>query len=817
MRFSWSIPLAVLAGTLFLPAIPIAHADEGLLLFERKIRPVLLEHCFSCHSATADRLEGGLRLDTREGVLSGGESGQALTPGKAKESLLFDAVSYSGLASEMPPTGKLPVRVIADFQQWIDLGAPLPESYGAGVKPSDKPEETAARIDERRDFWSFLPAVRQPLPPVNDRSWPRRRIDWFILGKLEAQQMRPAGEANPRTLIRRVYFDLHGLPPTAEQVDAFAADKSPRAYERLIDDLLASPRYGERWGRHWLDVARYAEDNPTNESTCKPPRFPHHYRDWVIAALNDDLPYDEFVRRQLAADLMDDLLQRDPGQIAATGLLGLSPVYHKEPKLSKDVISVIAADEWDERIDTISRGLLGLTVACARCHDHKFDPITMRDYYALAGVMASTQLVEWPMTETSSETAEQLTEVQRQLVDYNLRLSYAKNMVATAKLEERDPQPYIERQAALQKIVDELESKPLFDGPIANGVRDAAMWVNGDDPAWTAIDVEPGAGRDLPVFLRGSVTSPGPIAPRRFLEVLSPRDAEVFGEGSGRLELADRIVGDAGSLAARVIVNRVWGWHFGQGLVGTPSNFGELGDRPSHPALLDDLTVRFIEHGWSLKWLHRELLLSAAYRQSSEGAMNDYYTRDPENRLLWRMNRRRLEAEAIRDAFLAVAGELDAAMGGPSDSLDNDDNRRRTVYGAVSRQKPADVLRLFDFPDAKRHVDRRMPTTTPLQQLYLLNSPLLQQQARAVAQRASADETDADETGADGTSADAPRRVSAVFRAILQREPTASELAAALQLVGVGDEDSTEPTPNLDDWSLLAHGLLASNEFLFID
>jgi cytochrome c553 len=783
-------------------AASVARADEGTELFERKIRPALIEHCFECHSAKADKLKGGLRLDHADGIRAGGESGPSITAGKSDESLLFDAVSYNGLASEMPPKGKLPDRVIAEFRRWIDLGAPLPDGYGAAptAPPTSASDSTVTQsIAQRRDFWSFQPVKQIATPAVDHVAWPRKKIDYFILQKLETHGMRPAGDADRRTLIRRAYFDLSGLPPSDADAQAFINDESLEAWPRLIDRLLASPRYGERWGRHWLDVARYAEDNPTSEATCKPPRFPFRYRDWVVRAINDDLPYDEFVRRQLAADLMD----LPPPEIAALGFLGLSPVYHKEPKLSQEVISVIVADEWDERIDAVTRGFLGLTVACARCHDHKFDPITSKDYYALAGVMASTQLVEWPLTETSEAEAARLTETRRQLVDYELRLSYARQMRATAMEENRDAEPYEQEVAKYQQIVDELKSKELFEGPIADAVRDAGLWIGGDDPAWTELDFRPGVPRDLPVFLRGSVTSPGEIVPRRFLEVLSPRGAKPFELGSGRRELAECIVGDAQGLAARVIVNRVWGWHFDRPLVGTPSNFGELGDRPSHPELLDDLSARFIENGWSLKWLHREIMGSAAYRQASrrEDGYAACHEVDPDNRLLWRMNRRRLEAEELRDALLAVGGRLDLTAGGPSVGLDEPDNHRRTVYGTVTRQRPPDVFRLFDFPDPKRHGDQRQPTTTPLQQLYLLNSPFVAEQASSLI-----------EPIVDDPQA-SPRRIArAIFRAALQREPARDELRGAMRLAA-----GTDGTPTGDGWTILAHSLLASNEFLFVD
>ncbi|MFO1042178.1 MAG: PSD1 and planctomycete cytochrome C domain-containing protein [Planctomycetaceae bacterium] len=783
LSVAWVVLLSALSG--------IASADEGgLEFFEKRIRPVLVERCFKCHSSETAKAKGGLRLDRKASVVEGGDSGTAVVPGKPDESLLIKAIQWTGVVSEMPPDSKLPDQVIADFREWVRLGAAFPaDTVPAGAKP--RPVD----IEQGRGFWSFQPVHRHPSPVVSQSDWPRTRIDSFVAEQLDRQQMHPTKEADRRTLIRRLAVDLVGLPPTFAETEAFVTDPAPDAYERLVDRYLASPQYGERWGRHWLDVARYAEDNPTSEATCKPPRFPFRYRDWIIQAINSDLPYDDFVRRQLAADLLE--LPRS--EMAALGFLGLSPVYHKEPKLAADVISVIVADEWDERLDTVTRSFLGLTVACARCHDHKFDPIKTDDYYALAGIMASTQLVEWPLVETTPEEAAALTEIQRQIVDVELRFDYAKKNRKTPKAEGVDIAPFDAEVARWEAVLKELKETRLFDGPIAMGVRDAGLWINGEDPAWTLLDYQEKRGRDLPVFVRGNPANPGPIVPRRFLEVLSARDAKPFQRGSGRRELADAIVRDAAPLAARVIVNRVWGWHFDRPLVTTPSNFGRLGDAPSHPELLEDLAARFIASGWSLKWLHREIVLSATWRQSSSST--EFRERDPDNRLIWRMNRRRMEAEAWRDAVLAASRQMDESMQGPSVSLDDAKFRRRTVYGVVSRQKPADVFRLFDFPDAKRHTETRLPTTTPLQQLYLLNSPFLQQQAEEIA-RSVLEESESGTVAVTGN----------LFRRILLRDPMSDELSDAINLVQ--SESGEVPREN---WTFLAHALLATNEFLHVD
>ena len=802
---------SVPAALLVLVAAPVAPAaGDGVDFFEAKVRPVLVEHCYSCHSAAAGKAKGGLRLDTAAAVRAGGDSGPAVIAGNAASPLL-KAVGYEDGVAAMPPKGKLPDKVIADLRKWVELGAPLPADAAVAAPGAARDPQAG------RDWWAFRPAREHPAPAVSDPKWPAGKLDHFVLAKLDAAGLAPAPPADRRTLIRRLSFDLIGLPPTIEEVEAFEQDARPDAYERLVDRLLASPRFGEKWARHWLDVARYAEDNPTSENTCKPPRFPYRYRDWVIGAFDADLPYPEFVRRQLAADLLPGL---PPGEAAALGFLGLSPVYHKEPKLSKDVIAGIVADEWDERLDAITRGFLGLTVACARCHDHKFDPIGQKDYYALAGVVANTQLVERPVTAAGLAVADAVAVARPRLQDAELRLGYAKELRETAAKEKAETAGF---DAQIKRLEVELAAAKaavakLDPGPLANAVRDAGTAVNGDDPAWTTIDYKPGLFRDLSVFARGDPAKPGAAAPRRFLPALSAGDPKPLRTGSGRLELADAIATDAAGLAGRVWVNRVWGWVFGRGLVGTPSNFGRLGDPPSHPELLDDLTARFVTGGWSTKRLLREIVLSATYRQSSEMRITEFGMRnlnrsirvfgvliphsefrtpqsaDPDNKWLGRAPVKRLEAEQWRDAILQVGGRLDLKGGGPSDNLDDPKGVRRTVYGRVSRQRPADVHRLFDLPDAKAHGEKRGRTTTPVQQLYFLNSPFVRDGAAALAKLAAKDATEPAAV------------VRGLYRRVLLRDPTTEEEAAAVRLAG-------EPAA----WELVAQVLLASNEFLFMD
>jgi hypothetical protein len=462
------------------------------------------------------------------------------------------------------------------------------------------------------------------------------------------------------------------------------------------------------------------------------------------------------------------------------------------------VIAGIVADEWDERVDAITRGFLGLTVACARCHDHKFDPISAKDYYALAGVLANTQLAERPLKPDADAVQVGLTTVRLDLLDATQRLSYAKEMRETAVKEKADPAPFEKQAKAFEKQVADLKAKEkkLDTAAAANVVRDAGTWVNGDDPAWTVIDYKPGQYRDLPVFVRGDPTRPGAVVPRRFLTALSTGEPRSFKEGSGRRELAEAIVTDAAGLTARVFVNRAWGWVFARPLVTTPSNFGALGDQPTHRELLDDLAARFVANKWSVKWLVRELVLSAAYRQSSRHDETSA-TADPDNRWLWRAPRKRLELEQWRDAILQVSGQLDLAGGGPSDNLDRPQSVRRTVYGKVSRDKPADVHRLFDLPDPKFHGEKRETTTTPVQQLYFLNSPFVRQASAALAKTVTGKSVE------DGTTA--------LFRRVYLRDPTTEERATAEKLIRPA-KDGDQPA-----WALLTQVLLASNEFLFLN
>lgn len=690
-------------------------ADDDF--FEKKIRPVLVERCFKCHSEKAESVKGGLLLDSREASRRGGESGAAVVPGDLEESLLLSALRYESF--EMPPDGKLPDSVIADFEQWIKAGAHDPRDA-----PTGEPTATEIDWDEARRFWAFQPPTRKALPTNVPADAVQRPIDAFVVSRLAVAQLTPNPEASRHVLIRRLTFDLIGLPPTSDEVTRFVNDEAPDAYERLVERLLASPQYGERWSRMWLDLARYAEDQAhivgNNTALCYPNAY--LYRDWVINAINQDLPYDEFVRQQLAGDLIDP---NDKASHAALGFIGLGPKYYRRNDIE------VMAEEWEDRVDTVARGLLGLTVACARCHDHKYDPIPTEDYYSLAGVFASTEMFNRPLDDKREK----------------------------------------DKNGHSKKAEDALHI-----------VRDTTL-------------------QDLNVFIRGDVKKKGDVAKRRFPQILCSTEslAAEFERGSGRLELADSIVARDNPLTARVIVNRVWGQLFGNPIVGTPSNFGSLGERPTHPDLLDDLSVRFMDSGWSLKWLQREIVLSATYRQSSDIDPVKQEL-DPANKLLWRMNRRRLSVEAWRDALLSVGDRLSLRLGGPSIDPQEPDERRRTAYSRISRLELDAMLALFDFPDPNVHSPKRNETTTPLQKLFVLNSPFMVRQAEAFAKRIT-----------EAATSDA-ERIDLTYKISLGREPTSGEHALGVQFLastGEVEEDAR--------WMQYAQIVLASNEMLMID
>ncbi|HEY1601489.1 MAG TPA: PSD1 and planctomycete cytochrome C domain-containing protein, partial [Pirellulales bacterium] len=620
-------------------------APEHVEFFEQKIRPVLVTHCYECHSMPG-KAKAGLRLDSRAGVLAGGESGPALVVGKPQESLLLAALRHEGL--EMPPTGKLSADVIADFARWIELGAPDPRSADGTTPAALKTID----LETARQHWAFQPVAVRGIPPVQDAQWPSCDIDRFILAKLEAVGLHPADDAPRDVWLRRVTFDLIGLPPTpAEQAD-FGNDTAPAAYERVVDRLLASPRFGERWGRHWLDVARYGES--TGKDRNAPYAQAWRYRNWVIDAVNADKPYDQFLIEQLAGDLLPAMTtEQRNAQLTATGFLavGLKGLNEFNPE-------AYLLEVADEQIDVTSRSMLGLTVACARCHDHKFDPIPTTDYYALAGIFRSSEVHDGvtpsrlagdpkrllPLASDQPEPAA-LTAARQAMLDLETQCAEAQNEIARLRRENQtDLKPTQQRRKILEENYN-LSSSAYF----AAAADAVVMAVTDRTPPM-----------DIAVRIRGEVQQLGAQVPRDVLTIIKPLvSATMPVDSSGRLQLARWIASPDNPLTARVAVNRAWSKLFGVGIVATGDNFGLQCEEPAHAALLDNLALRFVQEGWSLRTLLRELVLSRTYRQGSQE--NDPRGADVDgmNQLLWHFPRRRLEAEAIRDAVLVVSGRLD--------------------------------------------------------------------------------------------------------------------------------------------------------------
>ena len=805
-------------------SVPLAAQTTDVEFFESKIRPVLAQRCYSCHNSKMAAPKGGLVLDTKDGLLKGGVSGPAVVPSNPAESRLLKAIAYTDPLVQMPPSGKLPDAVLADFEQWIARGAVDPRAP-APAAAATSAQYKGMSLDEGRRWWAFQPVSAHAAPKLAPSAeWPRTtKIDSFILNKLRANKLAPSPKASPRTLVTRAYVDLLGFKPTFEEVEAFINDRSPNAYEKLIDKLLASPHYGERIGRHWMDVARYAEDNPTSEATNPPYPFAWRYRDWIVEALNADIPYDRFIKLQLAADLMPGTTRAD---MRALGYVGAAPVYHTDRRLSGEVIGNLVTDDWDDRIDAVSRGVLGVSMACARCHDHKFDPITQKDYAALMGVFASTLRAERPMFEVDPKVEQRYMWLQRQLFDlaYSINLLGNEGTTFTNGAEKRakwqaemaafkaEATALLEEYPQLLQSLDKFWNPPRRGGgpppaaaappapgakpaaaaaaavpvpqppargrgqagstePYVNAVFEAAQYVDASDPSYTYLVYKPGEARDVPVFKSGNYAAPGEIVPRGFPAVFTKGDPR-FKQGSGRLELAERIFTDTPGLAARVIVNRVWGWHFGQGLVATASDFGTQGDKPTHPDLLDDLAARFIENGWSLKWLRKEIMMSAVYQQSSQPRA-DGVKADEGNTLLWRQNPRRLDAEAYRDTLVRSAGLLDEEMGGLSGDVDNPTFYRRAIYGRISRARSPETLALFDFPAATQTAPGRDVTTTTLQQIFLMNGEFIQNLAAAAAKSAASATGEAEQ-------------IAALYRRILARNPTPAEMKSALEYLKKG-------------------------------
>ena len=755
---------------------------EGPGLFEKRVRPILANNCYACHGPHAGEGQAGLRLDSLEGMLRGGRSGPAIVPGHAGRSLLIHAVNHD-TSLQMPPKAKLPIAEVATLTRWVDSGAHWPNAAPKPVPKTRAARRGAEFTEEERSHWAFQP-MREAVAPRGGATV----IDAFILQRLEAAGLEPAPRAGKRTLIRRATMDLHGLLPTPAQVREFVRDESDDAFERVLDRLLASARYGERWGRHWLDVARYADSNGMDDNIVHGDAW--RYRDYVIRAFNEDKPYDQFVREQVAGDLITDWGEDNRAEgLIATGFLMLGPKMVGEDDPVKQRL-----DFADEQLATTSRAFLALTVDCARCHDHKFDPIRSADYYSLLGMFTSTKTVlTYRVTSKLNATALGGPEADRRLSEIERRFDYHSDFVTNYN-RATTPRRVVEaQQDALEDALDDY-----FEIPKAMAVAEGNI-------------------EDLPVMVRGNHLTPGDIAPRRFPAILAgQRQPPIGARSSGRLELANWLSRPDHPLTARVMVNRIWKWHFGEGIVRTTDNFGTLGDRPDHPELLDWLAKRFVASGWSVKSMHRLMMLSDAYQQSAARSHASSEI-DPENRLLWRVNRRRMEAESLRDSLLAVSDHLDTTMGGktmPHKNFTNlnamafsrdpvlYDTQRRSVYLPVLRSALYEVFAAFDFASPSTSNGRRGATMVSPQALFMMNSGLVEEASRRFAERVQREAPASDAA-----------RIRLAHEIAYSRPPERDEVATWSDFLGRYESVTGNRAAA---WQGLCRVLISSNEFLYM-
>jgi cytochrome c553 len=804
-----------IANQSFLSAISIALAlgfcsiaraqtpsNADTEFFEKKIRPVLVDQCYKCHSASAKKLKAGLLLDSQDGMLKGGETGPAITPGKPNQSLLIKAIRWTDKDLQMPAKEQLSKDVIADFERWVATGAVWPEQ-GSKVASAAAGVNYAANYDHlRKELWSWQPVTDPPAPDVTNAKWSRDDIDRFILARLEEKGLEPSPHADKLALLRRATYDLTGLPPTPDEIDAYLRDPTPDAFTKVVDRLLDSPRFGERWGRHWLDVARYAESSGMSRNYVY--YYAWRYRDYVIDSFNKDKPFNRFVREQIAGDLLPASDAATKDQLAvATGFLAVGPRDFNERNPRQFQMNSV-----DEQIDTLGRAIMGTTIACARCHDHKFDPIPTAEYYALAGIFTSSD-------EFSGIDRRRGARLDPYTDDQLIKLTgYTPD--PTPKKEADADEMRAQARRAYTKMMTSAKfgqgyTQPMTPPkPVAMGVKDESR---------------PG---DIRVLLRGEVDHPGDTVKRGFLTIPSMGNVPAISTGeSGRLELAIWLTRPDNPLTARVMVNRIWQHLFGTGLVRSVDNFGTTGDRPTHPELLDHLATRFVNDGWSVKRMIRAIMLSSAYQQSATFDRAKYNL-DPDNKLLWRMNQRRLEAEAIRDGMLAASGKLtlQAPIGSvaldlppvevrpgrfnPSEILAS--MNFRSVYLPVFRNAVPDVLEAFDFADPNAVSGARDVTTVAPQALFMLNNAFVTGHAQAMAYRVA---TQAAKT--DGA------RVDLAYKLALGRPASSSERDRAVSYVWnylrdpAASRGKTDEKAKVDAWASLCQALMASAEFRYLN
>jgi hypothetical protein len=787
---------------------------------------------------------GGLFLDSRNGVRTGGKSGPAIVPGKPDASLLILAIQYKG--RKMPPSGQLTDTAIGDLEHWVAIGAPDPRDVTVTLAPS------AINIEKGRQYWAFQPPQKPAVPKVKNTKWSAQPVDRFLLARMEQARIAPVADADRATLLRRVTLDLTGLPPTLDEIDAFAHDTSRDAYAKVVDRLLATPRFGERWGRHWLDIARYADSVGRGRNYAFP--FAWRYRDWVIDAFNKDLPYDQFVRDQVAGDLLpaDTAAQRNQ-QLIATGFLTLGSHDLVEPNPA-----VFRMDVVDEQVNATSRAFMGITVGCARCHDHKFDPIPTTDYYAMAGIFKSTEMLSGLQRRPRDNAS---------YFSVNLLAKLTHDASAPAPEFLPDPKQHAEWDR-LQAEIAEMQQNPrrflaktgaftpgAAQAQVGQKLRQSAQQLLAQLdrfplPTDLVMAVRDSAPADTEVLIKGEIKDAGPVVPRGFPQVMSkPGDsASIASDHSGRLELAEWLTRRDNPTTARVAVNRIWEHLFGRGIVASVDNFGAMGEKPVNQPLLDYLAVRFMDQGWSTKKLVREIVLSRTYRLSTTTVARNEKA-DPDNNLLWRANRRRLEVESIRDSLLMIAGQLDlnppaaspvqyyprAVPVGRRRANGVEDyaaaEHYRSVYVPVIRNMLPEMFETFDFPEPSETKGVRDVTTVPTQALFMLNSRFVIEQSRAAAAHLLSSPSPTPDV-----------RVTKAYREVLGRAPTSAELTRALIFIHSAQEEATQsstalttpllprrqprrqpgqeaPLPNISPetsaWEHLYQALFASAEFRY--
>ncbi len=776
--------------------------DEELAFFENKIRPVLIKYCYECHSQESKELGGNLLVDSRPGLIKGGDTEPPIVPGDPNSSLLIRAIRQTDPDLKMPPDGTLAAHEIAALERWVSIRAPDPRT--SDTVAIRKPK-SSIDWDKARDFWSLKPLVPPPVPLVKDKTWAANDIDRFVLAKNEGAGLQPAPDADRPALLRRVTYDLIGLPPTPDEITAFEADTAPDAFPKVVERLLQSKQYGERWGRHWLDVVRYSDSAGDNSDFPIPQMY--RYRNWVIDAFNRDLPYDQFVREQLAGDLLGGTPEESRERLIATGYIANARRFGSRVDDYPQHLTI------EETIVILGRTFLGTTMNCARCHNHKFDPLTADDYYGLYGIFSSTRY-PWPGIELEQKQRDLIPLIPEAEAERINRARKQKQMELDAQVQHLEA----EHKSAPEDRRNELKKQ------IDEALKKAQQHANSPVPYELAYAVaESSKIEDAAIQQKGDPAKLGAIVPRHFLTVLNGARLPDEDRSSGRLQLANWIVEPSNPLTARVMVNRIWLYHFGKGLVATPNDFGRQGKAPANPELLDHLATQFMANSWSIKSMHRQIVLSRTYRLSGQRDERAQEL-DPTNELLSAFPRNRLDAESIRDTMLQLGGQLDSSPGGPHPFPPQSEwkftqhnpfkavyeSNRRSVYLMTQRIQRHPYLAIFDGPDPSTSTPLRLNSTTPLQALYLLNDAFVHQQAAGLEKRIRTERSTT------------PERLDLAYLLILGRKPSTEDSEAAARFLTDVQQQlasakvSDEQTES-QSWQALIRAMFRLNEFVYID